>query len=178
MWGTECWRWCGCQGREISGSKIDVSSLITPAPESMPCRHCGLCSLRNRKIISVCWTEGGRFPRCSRLCLNFLSYIVACLSCTKECCYVLAYLILISSLPPTQTFFGLDTQSSSPTNICWSRGNIPCLLFVAGDHMKITLEPFDPGLLCNKKPLINWTDSHQHNPFKVKSFSIEPSPHS
>ena len=30
--------------------------------------------------------------------------------------------------PYTSRFFGLVTQSSFPTNICWSQGNIPCPL--------------------------------------------------
>ena len=51
-----------------------INSLVSPAPNSMLCRCCGLCILRNRKINIVCGGGGGgggarkgeMFPRRSR----------------------------------------------------------------------------------------------------------------
>ena len=41
------------------------------------------------------------------------------------------------------TFFGLVTQSSSHTNVCWSQGNIPCPLF---SRVPITAADFAPKI--------------------------------
>ena len=42
----------------------------------------------------------------------------------------------------------------------------------AGDHVNITLEPMGAGLLCNKKLIINWSDSPQCQRFQSKKVSL------
>ena len=54
--------------------------------------------------------------------------------------------------PPTQTFFGLVTQSSLPMNVCRSQGNIPYPMF-ARDPIKTA--DLAPNFLTSKWVLEN-----------------------
>ena len=51
-----------------------VNSLIPPAPNSMLCRRCGLCSRTNRKLNVVSGGRGKMSPRCSKIQFYYQVY--------------------------------------------------------------------------------------------------------
>lgn len=107
-------------------------------------------------------------------CIKIFTKVITNLSsCSLLCRHSLG---LPHCLPPPQMS---DEAKGTSVALCLlaSLSRLWTLpLRLAGDCMKITLEPISAGLLCTKKVMINWTDSSQRQGFQSQKFFIKSSP--